>query len=147
MSGQNNINSGSLNAIQVCPNPSAHLQALFSSVFLQRKIMLCSENTSEIGFQVVPHSSHSGISHQLGFQHWKVCFKAHSSPIHRNGKNLILHQHLGPSESAKLFPLRWTYRRILFPTYTQEQPTPPYSLPAPKLCQTPFVISPFRASS
>lgn len=91
------------NATQICPNPNVHLQALFFSVFLQRKIMLCSENTLEIGFQVVPHSSHHGINHQLGFQHWKVCLKTHSGSIHRNGKNLPLH-HLGSSESVKIFP-------------------------------------------
>lgn len=104
MPGKHYINSGSLNATQVCPNPNVHLQALFSSVFLQRKIMLCSENTTEIGFQVVPHSSHHGMSHQLGFQHWKVCCKAHLSPIYRNWKNLTLYQHLGSSESVKFFP-------------------------------------------
>lgn len=142
-----------------------------SSVFLERKIMLCSESTSEIGFQVVPHSSHhvfafiswhfykadrpqpsAGISTQEGI----ACFKVHSSPVHRNGTNLTLHHHLGSSESVKLgsqtflFPvsiLRWADMSILFPIYTQEQPTPSHSLPAPKLCQTPFVISPFRTSS
>lgn len=102
MPGKHYINSESLNAIQVCPNPN--VQALFSSVFVQRKIMLCSENTTEIGFQVVPHSSHHGMSHQLGFQHWKVCYKAHLSSIYRNWKNLTLYQHLGSSESVKLFP-------------------------------------------
>lgn len=61
--------------------------------------MLCSENTSEIDFQVVPHSIH-GISHPLRFQHWKICFKTHSSPIPREKFNFALCS----SESAKLFP-------------------------------------------
>lgn len=74
---KNNIYSGILNATQVLINPNALLQTLPQ----QRKIMLCSECTAEIGFQVLPHirnhifafslgisTRQIGISCQLGFQ-------------------------------------------------------------------------------